>query len=191
MHWHGHAAVAYLAFALVRRITGHDVDEAGVIPALVLGAVFPDLVDKSLAWGLGVLPGSRTVAHSAFTAVVVAILAYWVGARLDRASAGLAFAVGCVTHVIGDVYRTVLAGGTTGLLFWPFDPVQIWGGSVSLPGPRTVEWVLLGLAVVAWAADDFPGRSLSRPAKAVVLGVVLFGVVLALTGSSGHPRTWF
>lgn len=191
MHWHGHAAFAYLAFAVVRRVTGHEVDEAGVIPALVLGAVSPDLIDKSLAWGLGVLPGGRTLAHSAFTAVGVAAIAYWVGARAGRSSAGLAFAVGFVTHVIGDVYRTAFTSGTTGLLFWPLGPVRIWSGSVSVPGSRTVEWVLLGLAIVTWVAEGFPGRGLSRPAKAFVLGVVLFGVSLSLTGSTGHPQTWF
>lgn len=179
-----HLAVGYLVYsAYSRRRWGRPpTTRAAVVVAVA--AVFPDLVDKPLAWWLGVLPGGRSLAHSLLVAgpVVLAVLA--VGRRLDERPASVAFAVGFLSHLAGDVVYPLVVRGElrAGFLFWPVVPVEDGDATSALPHlqdlagafleflatPRGTLYllgdvVLLGLAVFVWVLDGTPGVRSPHP----------------------------
>lgn len=83
------------------------------LPAVVLGAAFPDLVDKPLAT-LGVVDVFHSVGHSAFFLLAVAPLAYAVPSVR-------AFAIGWGSHLVLDAFHVVINGRAHDALFlgWP------------------------------------------------------------------------
>ena len=115
-----HLAFGYLLFSVIGHLRPRfDPDDRAAV-ALLVFTQFPDLVDKPLAWVLGVFPSGQSVAHSVFVAVPVAAAALVVGGRSGRAVGGLAVAVGYLSHLIGDLAYPVLTGGRL-----RFDPV-LW-----------------------------------------------------------------
>jgi hypothetical protein len=140
---------------------------------VALGTQFPDLVDKPLAWYLGVLPAGRSLAHSVFTAAVVSAVVLAVASRLDRLEPGLAFTGGYASHIAGDVLPKLPGGDFESLTFvlWPLLPLPEYDGAgpvvenlamvvaspvgYLLSNPARLA-VLVTLALV-WSADGFPG----------------------------------
>lgn len=150
-----------------------------VAVAVVLGALFPDLVDKPLAWVVGVLPGGRSLAHSLLVAVPVVLLV-GLASRRERATAvGVAFAVGYLSHLPLDVLASgVLGDGfDLGFLLWPLTPTatgppdapallhvlernrEFLAFLASPVGRRYLgfEVALLSAAVIVWWLDGRPG----------------------------------
>ena len=169
-----HLAGGYLVVSLLWRLRGHRVDGAVALAAAV-GTQFPDLVDKPLAWGVGVLPAGRSLTHSLFTATAVSVGVLYVAARYDRPSTGRAFVVGYGSHLVGDVIPKLPAGDFDSLTFllWPLLPLPAYDGA----GPVVANLadssatpvasllasparLAFGVVVVAvWAADGFPGMA--------------------------------
>jgi hypothetical protein len=121
-----HLAVAYICYsALTRVLTGSPPDWRETL-VLAFGTQFPDLIDKPLAWELGVLPTGTSLAHSLFTAVPVSVFVVVLGRRRGTPYLGIAFAVGYLLHLPGDVIYPVLYGGGLWIefLFWPLVPTQ-------------------------------------------------------------------
>lgn len=170
-----HAAISYVGYSVYcrgrqRRPTG------GAVLAGIAGALFPDIVDKPLAWSFGILPAGRSLGHSLLFAIPVSVLVV-LGARwAKRQEIGLAFAAWYLFHLPMDVLSPVLFGKgvSTRFLLWPvvsvpeqsgpdvgFNAVvQTFFGSIS--GPMLVayaagELLLLGSAAVLWRYDGFPG----------------------------------
>ncbi|UPV74354.1 metal-dependent hydrolase [Halorussus limi] len=124
-----HLAVGYLCYSLLVRLSGRGAPRPWPVVALAVGTQFPDLVDKPLAWTVGVLPSGHSLAHSLFAALPVAALAVTVGAALGRRRdgserVGAAFALGYLSHLPADVFYPALVGGEPnyGFLFWPVVP---------------------------------------------------------------------
>jgi membrane-bound metal-dependent hydrolase YbcI (DUF457 family) len=165
----GHAAVGYLAYTAFARGRGAawPPDDASAV-ALAVGTQFPDLVDKPLAWSLGVLPSGRSLAHSLlvgslFVAVVLAL-----ARRRDRTEPATAFAVGYYAHLFGDALVPLASLDVEYLTFlaWPvLAPPPYENDSAFLPhllGLRPDPLTLAGLALVVgtlalWARDGYPG----------------------------------
>lgn len=167
----GHLAVGYLALVARRRAP----PGGPAVLAVAFGTQFPDLVDKPLAWYLGVIPNGRSLTHSAITATVVVALVWWVAARRDRTALAAAFGLGYASHLAADALYPALAGNLAHLAFlgWPVLPAIDYAGPTSV----TVRFAALfatfaagqvpldvafeaGLAVVAaalWARHGFPG----------------------------------
>jgi|AntRauMinimDraft_4_1070384.scaffolds.fasta_scaffold00265_10 hypothetical protein len=177
-----HLAVGYLAYSAFSRLFwGETPSTRG---ALVVGfaAVAPDLVDKPLAWGLGVLPSGKSLAHSLFTLAPLAGLAAVLGARSGSQRVTAAFVVGYASHLAGDVvYPLVVSGDLrVGFLFWPLVPVRGGADSVLphvyvlldsfvafLATPRGAVYLaaevgLLAAALAVWIADGTPVLSALR-----------------------------
>ena len=121
-----HLAVGYLCYSLLVHLFGRRAPRAWPVVAVAVGTQFPDLIDKPLAWTVGVLPSGHSLAHSLFAAVPAAALAVTVAWGLGRTQVGVAFAFGYLSHLPGDVFYPVLIGGEPdyGFLFWPVVPAD-------------------------------------------------------------------
>ena len=150
MYWSGHLAVAYLCYVIVQHLGGWPQPDWRVSAGIVAGAIFPDLIDKPLAWELGVLASGRSLMHTLFAVVPVSIIVILVSWRYGRRDVGAAFAIAYFSHPFADAYQTILADGTTSFLFWPLAPRQLWAGGVVVPiESRTVESMFILIAGVS------------------------------------------
>lgn len=173
-----HVAVAYLAASVASRYLWGEPPSRAPALAAVLAGIGPDLVDKLLSWWLALLPSGRSLAHSLVIGGPLVLLVLLVGWRLHRSPVAIAFAVGYLTHLVGDVaYPLVVKDELRiGFLFWPLIPAP--GGSVDGALPHVselfgafldflatplgrlylvAEGLLLALAVAVWVADGLPG----------------------------------
>lgn len=111
-----HVGVGYLSYSLACRALGRTPPSDGPVVVLIAGALLPDLVDKTLSWGLGWFPSGYAAAHSVFLAVPLGLAAIARNRRL-----GVAFAVGYWTHLLGDVVNPVRTGDPVDVtrVLWP------------------------------------------------------------------------
>lgn len=168
----GHAAVGYLCYTLSIQLRDGAAPVGPSVLAVLFGTQFPDLVDKPLAWYLGVLPTGRTLAHSLLVVAPLCLLVYAVAHRFGRAELAVAFAVGVFSHVSVDAVPAFWLADTSGaFLLWPFLAVEVPDGSLSAAGllresitePRFyLEFVLAGVALLAWRYDGVPGLAVVR-----------------------------
>jgi hypothetical protein len=111
----GHVAAALLA---ARR---WDLDARIAIGA----ALFPDLVDKTLRYGLGVVPSGRVPAHSLLVAGLATGGVALLGRRKGRAGRwAKSWAAGYGLHLAFDFAAQVP-------LLWPFVPYKLKGYKLS------------------------------------------------------------
>lgn len=173
-----HLAVGYLAYSILLRATERRGPAAGGAIAVALGTQFPDVVDKSFAWLTTILPGGQSLAHSLLFAIP-AIVAVGIAAALaDRTDLGVAFGIGYLSHLPGDVVYPVLLGGDLNLSFllWPIlapsgsTPTAVFAyvqelfvkfGAL-LATPQGIyylafEVLLLAVALLLWVYDGTPG----------------------------------
>jgi len=169
-----HLAFGYLLYSgYLRIVHGHRIDDDEAI-VLVVGTQFPDLVDKPLAWALGILPSGLSLAHSALFFIPVCILLFVASGRHPTT----AFCSGYSSHLLGDaIYPLATGEGLhTSFLLWPLvtrtpsDTRGLAGNVlyytdqfvVFLGTPRgrvylLAELLLLLLVIGLWATDGFPG----------------------------------
>ena len=182
----GHLAVAYLVYVVYTRLDPTRRQTAATLTALALGSQFPDLIDKPLAWTFGVLPSGRSLAHSLFTLVLLAVVLHRVAALYRRTDLSEAFTIGAFAHTLTDMSPTAVAGLLGGdatqvqwlrFLVWPLRPPPPYANdtsfveqfaSLSLEPYVLFQVGLFGLAVAVWIAQGAPGlRSVTRRSKAV------------------------
>jgi hypothetical protein len=129
----GHAALAYLSYVGIAGLTRRPLPVHWALVPLGVASQLPDLVDKPLSYH-GLIISGRSLGHSLVTAIVLVVLV-WLAARwVARAETGLrarlaertplAFAVGYLSHLLGDSVDAVLAGpnGELRFLLWPLLP---------------------------------------------------------------------
>lgn len=177
----GHVGVAYLLYSLYSRGRFRRPPRPEPALAVVLGSQFADLVDKPLAWWLGILPGGRTLAHSLVFAGVLIVVVYAAALARDRVETATAFVLGHLSHLVADLPPRLVLGYPFGseFLFWPFLPQPAFGyGERLFEPPVAVELVvtpftdpltfalfevsLFGLALGLWIVDDRPGLEYVR-----------------------------
>lgn len=163
----GHAALGYLLYRLGLAATDRRPTGPAVL-ALAVGTQFPDLVDKPLAWTLGVLPSGRSLAHSLFAVAVLAAAALYLARRFDRGREARAFVVGHLSHLLGDALVPLVELDATFLTFlvWPLYPPPPYASDssfvahvadLSLTPLLAFEFLLTALALAVWARDGYPG----------------------------------
>ena len=121
----GHAALGYLLYTVFVWVrTREPPTDVGVL-ALLVGTQAPDLIDKPLAWYIHVLEYGRSLAHSVFTGGLILLVVVLFLRRRGHRTAAAAFAVGYLSHLVGDSYAYVLAGSWENLAFlvWPLLPI--------------------------------------------------------------------
>lgn len=182
----GHLAVAYLVYVVYTRLDPTRRQTAATLTALAAGSQFPDLIDKPLAWTFGVLPSGRSLAHSLFTLLVLALVLHRLAVRYRRTDLSTAFALGAFTHTLTDMSPTAVAGLLSGdltqlqwlrFLVWPLRPPPPYANdtsfveqfaSLSVEPYVLFQFGLFGLAAAVWLAHGAPGlRSVTRRSKAL------------------------
>jgi len=172
-----HLAVGYLLFSPSVRLSAARTPTGVEAVVLAVATQLPDLIDKPLAWWSSVLPSGLSLGHSVFFAVPAAAAVLALATRLDAPFVGVAFGVGYLSHLLGDVAFNSL-GGTlrVGFLFWPLVSrpsggetallarvAELWGSFqifLGTPAGRFylfVEAAVLALAFALWVADGAPG----------------------------------
>lgn len=164
----GHLAVGYLLYTSLVRVRDGRSPDGPTVLLLAFGTQFPDLVDKPLAWGLGVLPSGRTLAHSLLAATIVVAVVYAYARHRDVPELAVAFGVGYLSHPFADALLPFLQGQTeyVAYLFWPLLGMpfyeteatvlaSIGAFDLTVYGVAQVGLALLALAV--WVADGTPG----------------------------------
>lgn len=168
----GHAAVAYLCYSVLSRTRAKPVGGFATI-VLLFGSQFPDLVDKPLAWYVGVLPTGRTLAHSFVVIGPLVVAVYLLAARYGRSEYGIAFGVGAVSHLLMDALPALWGETSASFLLWPILPVEGYGSSgsptvvgllvESLSEPYFLsEFVFAAIALLLWRQDGYPGVDVVR-----------------------------
>jgi hypothetical protein len=162
-----HAALGYWCYHYYRR-RSVDAPPAGLsVVALAVGTQFPDLLDKPLAWYVGVLPTGRSLAHSVLTGgLLLAVAVALLRARGPRGSPA-AFAIGYGSHLLGDAFEPLMTANWADLAFlvWPLLPSPASGPTGLLAQLRAItaaSQFLFGLALTAtalvrWYRDGLPG----------------------------------
>ena len=116
---HEHLLVALLPVVTYVVVRDRRLPTPGVVFVTAVGSQFPDLVDKPLAHQFGVLPSGRVFMHSLPFAIPVAIAVLVYGWRTERPRVAGAFVGAYLLHLVGDTYRSLLAGEIPADLLWP------------------------------------------------------------------------
>ena len=126
-----HAIVAYLAYSLCCHAVYRDSPGGLEAFAAVFASVLPDLVDKPLAWEFGVFEGGYALGHSVFFVVPLAIAVGLVARSAGRPRAGLAFGLGYLLHLPGDVVHAAVREDVwqPELMLWPVVVIRDHGQS--------------------------------------------------------------
>lgn len=118
-----HLAFGYLVFSGYTWVRLGRPPTVAASIVLVIATQLPDLVDKPLAWSLGILPTGTTLAHSGLTAIPLIAIGLLGSRRLGWPAGGSAFAVGYLSHLLGDVgYRLLVEDEPIAFLLWPLVP---------------------------------------------------------------------
>jgi len=179
-----HFALGYVAVSLLLRGTKRPLTSETFV-VLAVATQFPDLVDKPLAWAVNVLPSGTTLAHSIFVAVPLSVAIIAMSQWYRRGRLGVVFAVGYLLHLPADVlYGTVTTGRRPAIeaVLWPLVAKAPSGDAPGLltkvfyfvgqyeqfltssqaVGYLVFEATLLGVALLLWVLDGYPGISLLR-----------------------------
>ncbi|WP_211338327.1 metal-dependent hydrolase [Haloterrigena salifodinae] len=138
MPW-GHAAFGYVLYSLGHRfVTREPPNGPIVVLALLFGTQLPDLVDKTLSWGLHLFPQGYSVAHSILVAIPIGLLVLGATAS-GRRDIGIAFTVGYWSHLLGDAILAVpkLGVSPSDRLLWPVVTLPPYDSEVTLIGRVT------------------------------------------------------
>ena len=106
----GHLAFGYLLYSVLVRLRSWDSPDGQTVLLVLLGTQFPDIVDKPLAWTFHLFPSGRSLAHSLFAVAAVSALVGVYYQRRGRPQLGIEFAVGYLSHLIGDGIGYLLSG---------------------------------------------------------------------------------
>jgi hypothetical protein len=174
-----HAAFAYVLYSLLVHVFRRRAPTGGPVYAVALGSQFPDLVDKPLAWSVGVFESGYAVAHSAFAFPFLAAGVLFASHRRGRLRLGVAFLVGHASHLAGDVVYPAVTDGHLAptAVLWPIVEPPTSEARAGLlaqatryfgewfvqvraldPGPLLLFEGLLALSVLLlWLLDGTPG----------------------------------
>jgi hypothetical protein len=171
----GHLGVAYLLYSLYSRGRFGRAPRPEPVVAVIVGSQFADLIDKPLAWWVGVLPSGRSLAHSLLFAAVLIVVVYAAGVALGRLETATAFVIAHLSHLLADVPPRFFLG-------YPFDAEFLLWPLLSQPAFDYHERVFEPPAVVELVVTPF-----TDPVVFAALEVVLLGLALALWYVDGRP----
>lgn len=149
-----HFIVAFLPMMAYVVVRDKRLPSPRFIAIVFLGSQFPDLIDKPLAYQVGIIPSGRVFGHSLPVALPFLFVVGLYGWQTDRSRLSVAFVFGYLSHLFADNYTSFLKPNPQfpSDLLWPFAPpiprssVPHWAG----PGGVNVElWTLFSLVVLS------------------------------------------
>lgn len=178
-----HLAFGYLLYLVLGawKPSPHVDDLTFIV--LAIGTQLPDVVDKPLAWSLGVLPSGLSLGHSFVFLALLTPLAVAVSNRHGRPVLAGALVTGVASHLVGDVLFALLVGSPRPyqFLFWPAIPAvtepsvglvptigELWFEYLTfLSTPRHATYLVVdllfnGMAVAVWITNGAPGTNAAR-----------------------------
>jgi hypothetical protein len=183
-----HAAVAYLLYAGYARWRAGTAPGGWAVLVVLVASQLPDLIDKPLAWQVGLLPSGRSLAHSVFVAVPLVVMIVVLVRRYEQRPLGLAFAVGYFSHLVTDAVSVDGSISPTSVL-WPLATYESsrettgdGGGTDGAGEPGGV----LGQTTDIFL-DAYPSIVALEPTRAdlISLGIVVLAGLVWLY--DGHP----
>lgn len=173
-----HAIVGYLAYSVFCHLYYRAAP--GSSEALVVGfaSVLPDVIDKPLAWSIGLFDTGYALGHSLFFSLPLVVGLGVLSRSGGHPRVGVAFAVGYLLHPVGDLVQLSASNGGVPyeLMLWPlatFEPggytrgfagnflylfgryvADFVGGDLS-----TYMWLqlgIMGLTILLWLYDGAP-----------------------------------
>ena len=178
-----HLALGYALYAGYVHLRYRRAPTGPAVIVLVVATQLPDLIDKPLAWVFAVLPSGLALGHSLLFALPVAAGAVLLAHLDGDVDPGEAFAIGYLSHLVGDLIYPFAASGElpVGFLFWPLvssprteapalvpTVARLWSKYVAfLSTPRgglylAAQVGFLLLVVGAWVYDGRPGLETIR-----------------------------
>ncbi|MFC6864124.1 metal-dependent hydrolase [Halomicroarcula sp. GCM10025817] len=153
-----HLAIGYLAYSSYTRVRGRTPTSLGAL-FVVVGAMFPDIIDKPLQWS-GLLIDGRTAGHSLLIGgPIVFLVGLWLYRRTGDGDALVALCASWLLHPIADGINYPFQG-TVGTDFEELSFV-VW--PVEISGPAVVELLSFNQTVATlmaqkpeWAATNLP-----------------------------------
>ena len=189
-----HVAFGYVVYSLLVHLGYRDSPGESEAVTVAFASVLPDLIDKPLAWQFGVFESGYALGHSILFAGPLSLVAIVLARAYGRTRVGLAFAVGYIFHLVGDVIPIYVSRGVWSVdhLLWPavvvenphghdgflagfvhnFEPylVQLLAGEVT---PYIALQFGMGLAAVGlWLFDGAPGVRTVRSGVYRAVGLV-------------------
>lgn len=136
-----HLAFGYLLYVVLGAwIPGSQLEDLTFF-VLAIGTQLPDVIDKPLAWSVGVLPSGLSLGHSVAFLAILTPLAVSVSSRYGRPGLAGALVTGVASHLIGDVLFALLIGSPRPyqFLLWPVIPT-VTETSLGLGSAIGEEW---------------------------------------------------
>lgn len=164
----GHLAVAYLLYSLFVRVRFGRPPRAMPALAVAMGSQLPDLIDKPLAWELGLLVSGRSLAHSISFTLLLLSAVYAIAVPTGHRESATAFVIGHATHLVTDLPLMTVTGDFSGTiyLFWPFlgppaydesSGILVAFSGHSITVYSAVQLALFVVAIIVWYRDGLPG----------------------------------
>lgn len=180
MPWE-HAMLGYIGYSVLLRLGQYGPPTPVETATVVFASVFPDLVDKPLAWQYNFFLSGHAFAHSVFVALPVTAAVFLLARRYNERRIGGAFGIGYLIHLPADVLPTYLRGDGLPIerVLWPvrqngsgyddgfkaelFENLASYGGWIleqaTSGSPDPYVFVLLGIVgsgLLLWIADGMP-----------------------------------
>lgn len=180
----GHALLGYLLYSLFSHVRYRDPPGEREALLVAFGALLPDLIDKPLAWEFGVFETGYALGHSILFAGPLAVAAGLFGRAVGDGRAGLAFGVGLLLHLAGDVLPGYARTGelTVDHLLWP---VAVVGNPGPPPGLVGGTWRNLSPYLDRLLALDLTPYLLAQ------LGLAAAAVALWIYDGTPGPRALY
>ena len=120
MPWE-HVVVGYIGYSLFVHAVYRASPTTKETLIVVAASLFPDLVDKPLAWQFGVFDSGYALAHSVFFAVPVSVLFLVLARSHGRPRSGIAFTIAYFVHLPADILPQYVRTGElpVGRVLWP------------------------------------------------------------------------
>ncbi|ERH00282.1 MAG: putative membrane-bound metal-dependent hydrolase (DUF457), partial [Haloquadratum sp. J07HQX50] len=113
-----HFLVALIPVAIYLLLRRRRLPSKSMLVVICFGSLFPDIVDKPIAYA-DLIPWGRVFMHSLPFAIPVVSLVLIYAVRTNRLHLGAGFSAGYLLHLPGDWHQRLLRGEIPPDLLWP------------------------------------------------------------------------